>query len=160
MIHDHCKPLSSPSILVTPRADVIHPSRVQTRVHTDHFTPLLPPSQRGGAAIVGWLMWPSDVICVACHAGFGRQLGCCSLPPILSKRKLLARLQTVHLSLRLLPSRLLILFLGRQIHNRDLILGRADHLVRVGTVPAQDIRVIHFLLDSEAEVSSEGAGLN
>ena len=58
------------------------------------------------------------------------------------------------------PSRLLILFLGYQIDNWDLILGCADHLVRVGTVAAQEIGVVHFLLDSEAEVGGQGAGLD
>ena len=50
------------------------------------------------------------------------------------------------------PSRLLILFLGGKIDNWDLVLGRADHFVRVGAVSAQEIRVVHFGLDGEAEV--------
>lgn len=50
------------------------------------------------------------------------------------------------------PSRLLILILGGKIDNRDLILGRADRFVRVGAVSAQEIRVVHFGLDGEAEV--------
>lgn len=50
------------------------------------------------------------------------------------------------------PSRLLIFFLGGQIDDRDLILGCTDHLVCVGTVPAQEVRVVHLFLDCEAEV--------
>lgn len=64
----------------------------------------------------------------------------------------LGRLRTPKYLGRQSPSRLLILFFGRQIDNRDLILGCADHLVRVSTVAAQEISIVDFFLDGEAEV--------
>ena len=101
-------------------------------------------------------------------ASIGCQLGPFSLPPfffiffstILSIKGVLQFYEWYPYRGRSYPSRLLVLVLGGKIDNRDLVLGRADHFVGVGAVSAQEIRVVHFGLDGEAEVGGQGAGLD